>query len=96
VDDQDIWQPNDDMITDFFHPSKDDLSKYTYDDFQSYLGSCDAYPFEHSYLLYDEDFQSPSCSNFDGHKVVASLEQLETHTTKQQYFILGLLAGICR
>jgi hypothetical protein len=50
------------MNADGFHPSQDDLSQYTHD-FQSNLGSCDAYPFEHSNLLYD--FQLPLCSDFD-------------------------------
>jgi hypothetical protein len=31
MDDQDIWQFSDDMITDRFHPSRDDLLQYTHD-----------------------------------------------------------------
>jgi hypothetical protein len=76
-------------LRDWSHPSRDDLSQYTHDDFQSYLGICDAYPFEHSDFLYDEDFQPPLCSNFDGHKVMAIPEQSKNHTTKKQCFHLG-------
>jgi hypothetical protein len=59
MDDQDIWKPNDDMITDLFHPPRDGLLQYTYVDFQPYLGD---YPFEDSELLFDEDSQPSSCS----------------------------------
>jgi hypothetical protein len=73
------------MVTDLFHSFEDDLSQYTKDKFQSSLRSCDACPFENSVLLY-EGFQSSSFSNFVGYKVVAILEKLKTHTTKQQCF----------
>jgi hypothetical protein len=88
VYDSDAWQPDDDMVTYLFHPFEDDLSQYTHDDFQSSLGSCDSYPFGDSDLFY-EYFQPPLCSNFDGHQVMASPEQSETHTIEQKYFHLG-------
>jgi hypothetical protein len=91
LDDPSIWQPDDDMSADGSHPSWDDLSQYTHDDFQSYLGSCDAYPFEHSNLLYD--FQPSLHSNFDRHKTLVNPKQSETHTIEQQCFYLG---GCCR
>jgi hypothetical protein len=93
LDDLGIWKLDDDMSIDWSHPSKDDLSQYNHDDFQSYLGNCDAYPFGNSNLLYDEYLQPPSCSNFNGHKVVANPEKSETHTTEKQFFILGIFQG---
>jgi hypothetical protein len=65
VNDSDVWQHEDDMITDLFQPPRDDLLQYSHDDFQSYLGSGDIYPFEHLDLSYEEDLQPPLCSNFD-------------------------------
>ena len=80
MDDQDTWQPNDDMISDLFNPPGDGLLQYTCVDFQPYLGD---YPFEDSKLLFDEDSQPYSCLNWDKHE---SMKQSETHTTKKQYF----------
>jgi hypothetical protein len=40
-------------------------------------------------LLFDEDSQPSSCSNFDGHEDLASPNKLEIHTTEKQYFLLG-------
>jgi hypothetical protein len=54
----DSWQPNDDMVTDLFHPFVDDLSQYTHDDSQPFLESCDEYPFGDLDLFY-EDFLPP-------------------------------------
>jgi hypothetical protein len=56
--DSDIWQPDDDMITYLFCPFEDDLSQHFQDDFQSSLGTCDAYIFGDADLLY-EDSQPP-------------------------------------
>jgi hypothetical protein len=50
--DSNIWHPGDDIVTDLFSPFEDDLLQHTQDDLQS---SLDAYPFEDSYLFY-EDF----------------------------------------
>jgi hypothetical protein len=74
VGDPYIWQPDDDMVTDLFHQFEDDLSQYTHDDFQSSFESCDAYPFGDSILFYEE-FYPPSCSDSDGHQVVARQEK---------------------
>jgi hypothetical protein len=93
VGNQDIWQPNDDMITYYFYPSEDDLPQCTHDDFHSYLESHDAYSFKHSYLLYDEDFPPSLCSNFDEHETLVSLEQSETHTMRTLFSSLGFLQG---
>jgi hypothetical protein len=49
VYDSDIWQPDDDMVTDFFYPFEDDLSQH---DLHSFFGT---YPFEDADLFY-EDF----------------------------------------
>jgi hypothetical protein len=83
------WKLDDDMVTNLFHPFEDDLSQYTHDDSQPSLESCDEYPFGDSDLFY-EDFQPPSCSDFDGHQVVANPEQSGAHTTKQKYFHLEI------
>jgi hypothetical protein len=83
MDDQDIWKPNDDMITDLFHPPGDGLLQYTYVDFQPYLGD---YPFEDSKLLFDEDSQPSSCSNFDGHEDVANSEKVRDPCHKVTIF----------
>jgi hypothetical protein len=56
--DSDIWKPDDDLIIDLF---EDDRSQHFQDDFQSSLGTCDAYHFGDAYLLY-EDSQPPSSS----------------------------------
>jgi hypothetical protein len=85
LDDLGISHANDDRNVDGSHLSQYDLSQYTHD-FQSYLGSCDAYPFENSYFLYD--FQPPLFSHFDGDKTMVSLEQPQIHTTEHQYFYL--------
>jgi hypothetical protein len=72
LDDPIIWQLDDDIIVDGSHPSQDDILQYTYD-FQSYLGSCDAYPFEHSYLLYV--FKPPLSSNLEGDNTMVIPEE---------------------
>jgi hypothetical protein len=58
----DIWQLDDDMVIDLYHPFEDDLSQHIQSDLHS---SLDAYPFEDA-DLFREDFQ-PSCSDFDRH-----------------------------
>jgi hypothetical protein len=88
VYDSDVWQPDDDMVTDLFCPFEDDLSQHTQGDLQSSFGSCDAYPLGDADLFY-ENSQSPSPSDLDGHQYVAIPEQLKIHTTEQQYFHLG-------
>jgi hypothetical protein len=64
VSDPYIWNPDDDVVTNLFHPFEDDLSQYTHDEFQLSLGSSDAYPFGDSDVFY-EYFQPPSCSDCD-------------------------------
>jgi len=85
----DSWQRDEDMVTDLFHRFEDDLSQHTHDDSQPSLQSRDEYPFGDSDLFY-EDFEPPSCSNFDGHQVVASPEHSGAHATKRKYFHLGI------
>jgi hypothetical protein len=65
ANDSDVWQHEDDMITDLFQPPRDDLLQHSHDDFLSYPGRFDTYPFEHLDLFYEEDLQPPLCSNFD-------------------------------
>jgi hypothetical protein len=54
------------MVTNLFHPLKDDLSQRFQGDFWSFIGSCDADPFGDERLFY-EDFQTPSSSILDEH-----------------------------
>jgi hypothetical protein len=77
-----VWQPDDDMITDLF---EDDRSQHFQDDFQSSLGTCDAYLFGDADLLY-EDSQPPSSSILEEYQDVAISEQSEVHSTKRKYF----------
>jgi hypothetical protein len=62
-----VWQPGDDMVTNFFFPFEDDLSQHTQSDLQSSFGT---YPFEDAYFFY-EDFQ-PLCSYFEEYRDVAT------------------------
>jgi hypothetical protein len=80
-----MCQPDDDMVTDLFHPFEDDPMQHFQDDFRPSLVSYDAY-------LFCEDFQ-PSCSDFDRHQVVANLGHSEVHTTKQKYFHVETFGG---
>jgi hypothetical protein len=73
--DSDVWQHEDDMITDLFQPPRDDLLQHSHDDFWSYPGGFDTYSFEHLDLFYEEDFQPLLCSNFDEGKDMIGLEQ---------------------
>jgi hypothetical protein len=63
--DSDVWQHEDDMITNLFQPPKDDLVQHSHDDFQSYPRGFDTYSPEHLDLFYEEYFKPPLCSNFD-------------------------------
>ena len=90
VGDTYIWQPDDDMLTNLFYPFEDDLSQYTHDYFQSSFKSCDAYPFGDSVFFYEE-FKPPSCSDSNGHQVMAHPEYSKAHTTKSIFFHIGVL-----
>jgi hypothetical protein len=70
------------MITDLF---EDDRSQHFQDDFQSSLGTCDAYLFGDADLLY-EDSQPPSSSILEEYQDVAISERSEAHSTKRKYF----------
>jgi hypothetical protein len=80
VYDFDVWQADDDMVTDLFIPFEDDLSQHTQSDLQSSFGSCDAYPFGDTNFFY-ENFQPPSPPDLDGYQHVAIPDQSKTHTT---------------
>jgi hypothetical protein len=77
-----VWKPDDDMITDLF---EDDRSQHFQDDFQSSLGTCDAYIFGDADLLY-EDSQPPSSSILEEYQDMAISERSEVHSTKRKYF----------
>jgi hypothetical protein len=62
------------VVTDLFHPCKDDLLQCTPDDFRLYFESCDVYPFEDSDSLCGENFHPTSCSNIKEDKTVANPE----------------------
>jgi hypothetical protein len=70
ANDSDVWQHEDDMITDLFQPPRDDLLQHSHDDFRSYPGGFDTYSFEHLDLFYEEDFQPHLCSNLDEDEVM--------------------------
>jgi hypothetical protein len=65
-----VWQLDDDMITNLF---EDDRLQHFQDDFQSSLGTCDAYIFGDADLLY-EDSQPPSSSILEEYQDVAISE----------------------
>jgi hypothetical protein len=83
--DSDVWQHEDDMITDLFQPPKDDLLQHSHDDFCSYPGGFDIYSFEHLDLLYKENFQPSLCSNFDEGKDMIFPKQNFCDETSQPY-----------
>jgi hypothetical protein len=57
------------MVTDLFHPFKDDLLQHFLDDFRSFLRSCDGHYFE-DVNLFCEDSQPHSSSILDKHQDV--------------------------
>jgi hypothetical protein len=71
----DNWQQGDDIITDTFQTSRDDLVLYSPDDFWSYLEDFDECSFEQLDLFYEENYQSSLCSNLDESEEVAFLKQ---------------------
>jgi hypothetical protein len=71
----DVWQQDDDIITEVFQAPKDDPVQCSPDDFRSYLEDFDEYSFEHLDLFYEEDYQPSLCSNFDKGEDVACLKQ---------------------
>jgi hypothetical protein len=70
------------MITNLF---EDDQSQHFQVDFQSSLGTCDAYIFGDVDLLY-EDSQPPSSSILEEYRDVAISERSEVQSTKRKYF----------
>jgi hypothetical protein len=70
-----MWKQGDDMITNMFQTSKDELMQCSHDDFRSYLKDFDEDSFEHLYLFYEEDFQSLLCLDFDQGEDIVFLKQ---------------------
>jgi hypothetical protein len=70
----DIWQQGHDMVTNLFQTPKDDLMLCSPDHFRSYLEDFDEYPFEHSDLFYEENYQPSLCSDLDKSEEVAFLK----------------------
>jgi hypothetical protein len=71
----DVWQQEDDMITNLFQQPKDDLLQHSHEDFWSYPGDFGTCSFEHLDLFYEENFQPLLCSNFDKREDMVFLEQ---------------------
>jgi hypothetical protein len=71
----DVWQQDDDIITEVFQAPKDDPVQCSSDDFRSYLEDFDEYSFGHLDIFYEEDYQPSLCSNFDKGEDVAFLKR---------------------
>jgi hypothetical protein len=79
----DQWQQGDEVFTCSFQNTKDDPVPYLSDEFQSYLEMFDEYPVEHLDLAYENDCQTPLCSNFDTSKDSVCLKEV-THDLSSQ------------
>jgi hypothetical protein len=91
----DVWQQEDDMVTNLFQPPRDDLLQYSHDDFRSCPEEFDAYSFEHLDLFYEENFQPSLCSNFDEGEDMVSLEKIfVTRISNLRYYHLSILLQI--
>jgi hypothetical protein len=71
----DVWQQDDDIITEVFQAPKDDPMQCSPDDFRSYLKDFDDYSFEHLDLFYEEYYQPLLCLNFDKGEDVSCLKR---------------------
>jgi hypothetical protein len=71
----DIWQQDDDIITNFAQAPKGDLVLCSPDNFWSYLEDFDEYSSDHLDLFYEEYYQPPLCSNLDKSEDIAFLKQ---------------------
>jgi hypothetical protein len=71
----DVWQEDDNIITEVFQAPRNDPVQFSSDDFQSYLEDFYEYSFEHLDLFYEEDYQPSLCSNVDKGEDVACLKQ---------------------
>jgi hypothetical protein len=67
----DIWQQEPDLI----QTPKDDLMLCFPNDFRSYLEDFDEYSSQHLDLPYEDDYQSPLCSDFDRSKNIVCLKK---------------------
>jgi hypothetical protein len=76
------------MVTDLFHPIKDNLSQFTHDDSQPSLENCDDYVSSDSGLFY-EYFQPLLHS--DGHQIMVNLEKSGAHPTKWKCYHIETL-----
>jgi hypothetical protein len=71
----DVWQQDDDIITEVFQAPKDDPVQCSPKDFWSYLEEFDEYYFEHLDLFSEEDYQPSLCSNSNKSEDIACLKQ---------------------
>jgi hypothetical protein len=91
----DVWQHEDDMVTNLFQPPKDDLLQYSHDDFRSCPEEFDSYSFEQLDLFYEEKFQPSWCCNFDKGEDTVSLERIfVTRISNLLYYHLAILLQI--
>jgi hypothetical protein len=84
----DQWQQGDEVFTCNFQNTKGDLVPYLSDDFQSYLEMFDEYA-EHMYPFYEDDYQSPLCSDFGTSKDIVCLKEV-THDFSSQPPVISL------
>jgi hypothetical protein len=94
----DVWQQDDDIITDVSQAPKGDLALCSPNNFWSYLEDFDEYSFEHLDLFYEEDNQPSLCSDLDKGEDVACLKQGTcdkasqlTSTTLPRYVTKGVV-----
>jgi hypothetical protein len=71
----DQWQPGDEVFTCSLQNTKDDLVPCFSDNFQSYLEMFDEYA-EHLNPFFENDYQSPLCSDFDTSKDIVCLRKV--------------------
>jgi hypothetical protein len=72
----DQWKQGDEVITHTLPKPKDDLIHCFPNDFRSYLEDFDDYSSEHLDLFYEDDCQSPLCSDFDTSKNIVYLKEV--------------------
>jgi hypothetical protein len=71
----DQWQQGDEVFTHTLQKPKDDPVPCFPNDFRSYLEDFDDCSSEHLDLFYEDDYQSPLCSDFDTSKNIVCLKK---------------------
>jgi hypothetical protein len=86
----DQWQQGDEVFTHTSQRTKDDPIPYFSDDFRSYLEEFDDCSPEHLDLFYEDDCQSPICSDFDTSENIVCLRKA-SHGFSLQPPVVALL-----